>query len=119
MTGIFLFILGIISLILYFLPTGIANDRDHPNHGMILLVNLFFGWTVLGWLICLFWALADKGPNAKSVKKGNKKCPQCAEWVKNEAKVCRFCNFTFLQDDNAIKFRFLGKEQSFTPPSDN
>ena len=30
-----------------------------------------------------------------SSKKGKRKCPQCAEWVKNEALKCRFCAFDF------------------------
>lgn len=28
-----------------------------------------------------------------SSKKGRRKCPQCAEWVKSEALKCRFCGF--------------------------
>ncbi len=30
-----------------------------------------------------------------SSKKGKRKCPQCAEWVKNEALKCRFCQHDF------------------------
>jgi uncharacterized membrane protein YdbT with pleckstrin-like domain len=26
---------------------------------------------------------------------GNKKCPMCAEWVRAEARICRFCNHPF------------------------
>lgn len=41
---------------LYFLPTLLAAHRGHSVAG-ILLINLFFGWTVIGWLGMLLWAL--------------------------------------------------------------
>jgi hypothetical protein len=28
---------------------------------------------------------------------GTKKCPQCAEMVQMDAKICRFCNYSFTQ----------------------
>jgi hypothetical protein len=31
----------------------------------------------------------------------NKKCPMCAEEVKREAKICRFCRYEFTDDDEA------------------
>jgi hypothetical protein len=51
----FLFLL---LLVIYFGPTIIAwpiRHRDRP--GSIFLVNLFLGWTLVGWVICLMWAL--------------------------------------------------------------
>jgi hypothetical protein len=42
--------------LLYFLPTVIASNRGHAV-APILLLNLFFGWTVIGWFVMLFWAL--------------------------------------------------------------
>jgi hypothetical protein len=44
------------SLALLFLPTLVAKSRKHPNVLPIFLVNLFFGWTFVGWLIALVWA---------------------------------------------------------------
>lgn len=88
-------ILIITFLGFYFIPTGIANDRDHPQKTLIFLFNLLLGWTLIGWIICLFMALGDKGMNAKSNRKGARKCPQCAEWVKKEALICRFCQHDF------------------------
>jgi T4 superinfection immunity protein len=44
------------SLALLFLPTLVARFRRHPNAFPIFLVNLFFGWTFVGWLIALVWA---------------------------------------------------------------
>lgn len=39
-----------------FLPTCIAIDRGHPNRVPILLVNLFVGWSGIGWVVALVWA---------------------------------------------------------------
>jgi hypothetical protein len=42
--------------ILYFLPTIVASNRGHDVAG-VLLLNLFFGWTGIGWIALLLWAL--------------------------------------------------------------
>lgn len=47
--------LSVLAL-LYFLPTIVAANRGHGVAG-ILLLNLFFGWTVIGWFALLLWAL--------------------------------------------------------------
>jgi hypothetical protein len=44
------------SLALLFLPTLVAKSRKHPNVLPIFLVNLFFGWTFVGWAVALVWA---------------------------------------------------------------
>jgi hypothetical protein len=46
--------LSVLTL-LYFLPTIIAANRGHNITG-ILLLNLFFGWTGIGWLAMMLWA---------------------------------------------------------------
>ena len=48
----------LLSFALYFLPTLIANRRGHRSLTSIFLVNFFFGWTVIGWIVCLVWALS-------------------------------------------------------------
>ena len=40
----------------YFLPTIVAAHRGHRIGG-ILLLNLVFGWTGIGWFALLLWAL--------------------------------------------------------------
>jgi hypothetical protein len=44
------------SLALLFLPTLVARSRNHPNILPIFLVNLFLGWTFIGWVVALVWA---------------------------------------------------------------
>lgn len=48
----------LISLFLYFLPAYLA--RNHPNFTGILLLNLLAGWTFIGWIIALVWALSSQ-----------------------------------------------------------
>lgn len=45
-----------ILLPLYFLPAIIAGARSHPNTTSIFLLNLFLGWTFLGWIASLIWS---------------------------------------------------------------
>lgn len=46
-----------VGLGLYFLPTIIAMLRKKKNAGAIFALNLFLGWTFLGWLGALIWSL--------------------------------------------------------------
>lgn len=45
----------IVSFVLYFLPTMIAVARKHRNALPIFILNLFLGWTFLGWIVSLVW----------------------------------------------------------------
>jgi hypothetical protein len=51
-----LFIGGcLIGVVFYSLPSLIVGEGGQTCG--VLLVNLFFGWAVLGWLGCLIWAI--------------------------------------------------------------
>jgi hypothetical protein len=45
--------------VLYFLPSIVACKRNHHNNIAIFLVNLFFGWTGIGWMVALIWAFSN------------------------------------------------------------
>lgn len=59
-------ILFIVLLFCYFLPTGIAGTRGRDGVGMIFLLNLFLGWTVLGWIILLVVAFTGESGEARA-----------------------------------------------------
>lgn len=40
----------------YLLPTIIAIMRKHHQITAIVILNLFAGWTFIGWIIALVWA---------------------------------------------------------------
>lgn len=45
-----------LAFCIYFLPWMIAGSRGHHNRLAIFMLNLFLGWTALGWIIALVWA---------------------------------------------------------------
>ncbi|MFH1128777.1 MAG: superinfection immunity protein [Candidatus Omnitrophota bacterium] len=50
-------LLVVLIFAIYFLPTLIAFLRRHKNSLAIFLLNLFLGWTVLGWVVSLVWSV--------------------------------------------------------------
>jgi ABC-type lipoprotein release transport system permease subunit len=51
-------IAGVIGLIAaYWFPTIMAFMRHVPAKGQVLVVNLFLGWTFVGWVVALVMAL--------------------------------------------------------------
>lgn len=56
----------LMSLAAYFIPGLIAWRRQKRNATAICALNLFLGWTVLGWVVALVWALAFEAPLSDS-----------------------------------------------------
>lgn len=52
-------ILAIFLIALYFVPTIIAVKRKKKNAASIGLLNFFLGFTFIGWVIALIWAVAE------------------------------------------------------------
>lgn len=53
-------IIGIIgAIVVYWVPAVTAWVRHVPNKGSVFVVNLFLGWTVIGWIVALAMAMRD------------------------------------------------------------
>jgi len=57
--GVYFVILLASLFLIYFLPSFIALFRNHHDFAAIAALNLFLGWTFLGWVVALCWALTQ------------------------------------------------------------
>lgn len=58
--GLILFvILAVFTIAIYFLPTFVTWGSRHVNLTAIFVLNIFLGWTFLGWVLALVWACMD------------------------------------------------------------
>ncbi len=60
MMRLFFAILITILSLFYFLPVAIAFNRRRANTGAIFALNLFLGWSLIGWVVALVWALKEE-----------------------------------------------------------
>ena len=44
----------LILAVIYFIPTMVG--WNHRNVTAIILLNIFLGWTFIGWVVALVWA---------------------------------------------------------------
>ena len=41
----------------YWIPTLLAYHWNHKHRLAILVTNFFLGWTMIGWVVALVWAV--------------------------------------------------------------
>lgn len=106
-------LLFLLLVVVYFIPSFVAAGRK--NNGGVIIVNLFLGWTLLGWVLALAWAASlprddpksepTGGPSGKSVATSaiddTRLCPFCAEEIKLAAIVCKHCGRDLPRSDIA------------------
>jgi hypothetical protein len=78
--------------LLYFLPAIIAHNKR--DAAAIFLVNLFFGWTLVGWIIALVWASSAEPRPPVLVLAGSSAghfCCACGSFTFPGARFCTQC----------------------------
>ena len=81
----------LILTLLYFLPSVIGKDK-HDAMG-IFLVNLFLGWTLIGWVAAFLWAIAaDRpAPVVYATAGGSRFCSHCGTRAVPLVQYCASC----------------------------
>jgi uncharacterized membrane protein len=50
--------LFMVLAVLYFIPTVVAFNRQHHQRNTITVINVFLGWTFIGWVVALAMAVS-------------------------------------------------------------
>ena len=57
------------GLLIYFVPAIVAWKRRVSGSGIIFVLNVLIGWTVLGWMAMLVWAAAGDTHPAEAYRR--------------------------------------------------
>lgn len=68
MYNIFVMMLGFcLVMFLYFLPSFVGSDKKRSEG--IQILNFFLGWTFIGWVVALIWAVSDEKDMRREILK--------------------------------------------------
>lgn len=55
-TVVYGFVVFVVLVGIYFAPSIVAFEGKHRDRVAIAVLNIFLGWTFVGWVIALVWA---------------------------------------------------------------
>ena len=58
----------ILLAVLFFLPNIVAYSRGHNSAHAILALNILLGWTGIGWIVAMVWALTSNVTKKEKAK---------------------------------------------------
>lgn len=92
--GLFVIVIWLGGFALYFLPTELAWNRT--NFNAIFTLNALAGWSVVGWIIALVWALSHNAPQTVVVVPSSPGgpavlCSGCGKYSPHGTAFCSFC----------------------------
>ena len=86
------FVLLAVGILLYFIPAIVA--RKKRSFGSVMAINFFLGWTIVGWVVALAWALKDdpKPPHIIVQPPANPLlCSNCGKYSAAGSRFCAAC----------------------------
>ena len=90
--GPFLIVLlaAIVILSIYMIPSIVAVKRKHYDKTAIIVLNIFLGWSLVGWIVALVWACTNlQYKITQEVKKMF--CVNCGKELTEGANNCPHC----------------------------
>jgi hypothetical protein len=52
----------VLGVAIYFMPSLAAAAARHPSLQAVFVLNLLFGWTIVGWFVAITWTLRRPQP---------------------------------------------------------
>jgi hypothetical protein len=80
----------LLVIAMYFIPTIVASYQKSPQFSSVFVVNFFLGWTIVGWVVALAWAL-KKEPKPVQVFVAGVYCSRCGKTLPISSQFCTYC----------------------------
>jgi hypothetical protein len=87
-TVLFIIVLAV-GFVVYFLPAIVGRKKRNAN--AITALNLLLGWTILGWIITLIWALTSDPPAPSIQLLSPILCTGCGRYSEPGSQFCISC----------------------------
>jgi hypothetical protein len=90
----------IVCVLLYFAPSVVGMKKQ--NRSAIFALNFFLGWTLVGWVVALVWALTTEAKPVQFVVQGSTVvqqpllCAACGKYSAAGAAFCTYCGNALL-----------------------
>jgi hypothetical protein len=94
------------SICLYFIPA--LAGRNKKNRAAIFWLNFLLGWTMVGWIVALVWALTKdaEAPQPVIVNQtpalSSVLCPHCGKYSPSATQFCGMCGKAMAASPNQM-----------------